>query len=362
MYSPATRRRKQGRIFPKSLVITGGDFPAPLHELIQSFELVQTESAVDVGQAVVITQLLLLVIPASLFLTLNRSTGKMGSIANNAVIAKSLQAPVKVCVVGSYRPAFPGSNLFYRMKAKNAHVGDRAYRSILVGCAQGVGGIIDHNQVMAPGKVHDRINVCRYTGHVHRGDHPRATRDCRLDFVLWHVCRPGVLEDAPQYYAIVTRTPTATSAAQIQQRVISAYPNISAVDLRMVIETIDDILEKAAFVIRFMAGFSVITGLLVLGATVVTSRFDRREEAMLLRTLGAARRQLNQIMAAEYVLLGAIASLAGGILALTASWAMARWLFQMDFAITVWPLITIPTVITGASLGVGVLLNRRLTT
>lgn len=176
-------------------------------------------------------------------------------------------------------------------------------------------------------------------------------REMRTNFFV--LFPAGVLEEAPQSYAVVTRTPSAEGSARLQRAVINRYPNISVVDLRMVVQTIDDILGKAAFIIRFMAGFSVCTGLLVLGATVFASRYDRREELVLLRTLGASRAQLNRIMVAEYLILGGIASGAGVCLAMAASGIMVTWLFNMSYAVNPQPVLLIPLAITGATLLVG---------
>ena len=181
-------------------------------------------------------------------------------------------------------------------------------------------------------------------------------RELRTNFFV--IFPSGVLEEAPQYFAMVIRAPTAADAARLQQTVIAANPNISAVDLRMVVESIDDIVGKAAFVVRFMAMFSVFTGLLVLGGTVVAGRYDRHEENALLRTLGATRRQLNRIMLAEYVVLGGIAAFTGLLLALGASWAAARWVFQMPFVPAALPLFGIPALVLVSTVLLGLALTR----
>ncbi len=110
-----------------------------------------------------------------------------------------------------------------------------------------------------------------------------------------------------------------------------AYPNVSAVDLGLVLRTIDEILEKIAFVIRFMALFSILTGLLVLGSSVVISKFQRMQESVLLRTLGASRRQIFRITLIEYLLLGVLAAFSGIILSLAGSWVLAVFVFEMTF-------------------------------
>ncbi len=141
----------------------------------------------------------------------------------------------------------------------------------------------------------------------------------------------GVLEDAPQFHVLVTRAESSEESADLQRAVLERFPNVSSVDLGLILRTVDTILDKVAFVIRFMALFSFFTGLTVLAGAVITSRYQRMRETVLLRTLGAARRQVLQIMVIEYVLLGTLASLTGLILSLGAGWALAFFLFEIPF-------------------------------
>ncbi len=90
-------------------------------------------------------------------------------------------------------------------------------------------------------------------------------------------------------------------------------------------------LEKIGFVIRFMAGFSIATGLIVLIASVFVSKYQRMQESILLRTLGASRRQIFLIIMLEYFFWGALAAATGILLALAGSWALARFSFNAPF-------------------------------
>ena len=94
---------------------------------------------------------------------------------------------------------------------------------------------------------------------------------------------------------------------------------------------LDEVLEKIGFVIRFMAGFSIATGLIVLIASVFVSKYQRMQESILLRTLGASRRQIFLIIMLEYFFLGALAAATGILLALAGSWALARFSFDAPF-------------------------------
>ena len=81
------------------------------------------------------------------------------------------------------------------------------------------------------------------------------------------------------------------------------------------------ILDRVSLAVRFMALFSVVTGVLVLVSAVAASRRQRVRESVLLKTLGATRAQIVRMLFTEYALLGAIGSLAGILLAIGGGWA-----------------------------------------
>ncbi len=50
-------------------------------------------------------------------------------------------------------------------------------------------------------------------------------------------------------------------SAQMQSAVVKEFPNVSTIDLTLIVQTVDSILRKVSFVIRFMALFTLGTGL-----------------------------------------------------------------------------------------------------
>ncbi len=168
----------------------------------------------------------------------------------------------------------------------------------------------------------------------------------------------GVLERAPQFAVMVTRTPSTAALGRIQQSLIRQFPNVSAIDLGLILRTLDDIIAKISFVIRFMAGFSILTGLLVLSSSVVISRYQRVRESVLLRTLGASRAQILRITLVEYGLLGLLAALAGIGLAVLAAWALAVFLFEASFGPAVLPLLGLAALVTGLTAVIGLFNSR----
>ena len=169
---------------------------------------------------------------------------------------------------------------------------------------------------------------------------------------------PGVLEPAPQFHVLITRVPSPEISARFQQAVVRRYPNISIIDLHLILKVLDDVLNQIGFVIRFMAGFSIITGLIVLIASVLISKYQRMQESVLLRTLGASRRQILIITALEYFFLGALAAATGILLSLVSSWALARYSFKTEFSPNWWPVIILFVAISLLTILIGIFNSR----
>ncbi len=145
----------------------------------------------------------------------------------------------------------------------------------------------------------------------------------------------GILEAAPSFHLTATRATTAAQSASIQQAIVAALPNVSAVDLSLVLETIDLIVSRIELVVRVMALLTIVTGLIVICGAIHSSRHQRLREAVLLRTLGASHGQIQRIQLIEYAILGGLGALTGVLLALPAHALLARYVFK---APAVWAL------------------------
>ena len=182
----------------------------------------------------------------------------------------------------------------------------------------------------------------------------------RIQTNFFVVFPTGVLETAPQFHVVVTRTSDEELSGNFQRKLISAFPNVSAIDLTQILKTVNTILDKISFVIKFMALFSVLTGLLVLISSVVLSKYQRVKESVLLRTLGASRRQILSINLVEYLLLGALASLTGIFLSFGISWLIAKYQFEIPFTPTFLPPFLVFLSITFLTVLIGLLNSREV--
>jgi putative ABC transport system permease protein len=100
----------------------------------------------------------------------------------------------------------------------------------------------------------------------------------------------GAINDAPAFHVVMSRTETEAESAAIQAEVVQSFSNVSSIDVSVVLSVFEAIFSRISFVVRFMALFSILTGLLVLSGAVLISRFQRIEESVLLKTLGASRK------------------------------------------------------------------------
>ncbi len=165
----------------------------------------------------------------------------------------------------------------------------------------------------------------------------------------------GVLGQVPRFYALTIHTPDEQTTSTLQQEVVRAHPNVSAIDIGLVLESVRSFLDKVAMAVQFMALFSIVTGLIVLASAVAISRFQRIRETVLLRTLGASRRQIRGIQFVEYLWLGLLACMTGLLLAFVASLLLAWFYFDLVFVPDLLAIGSVSLIIIVLTLGVGFL-------
>lgn len=142
----------------------------------------------------------------------------------------------------------------------------------------------------------------------------------------------GVLENAPQIFVTTTRVDKPEQANRFQQSLVMQFPNVSLLDLRLILTTVNELFDKLGLIIRFLALFSIVTGLVVLAGAVINSKFLRIKENVLLRTIGARTRQITRITLIEYAYLGLFSALTGMALSLGGGYLLTKFFFEITFA------------------------------
>jgi len=166
------------------------------------------------------------------------------------------------------------------------------------------------------------------------------------------------LEDAPKQYVLLADVRGSTAVPRLQRDVVGKFPNVSSLDLTLIQQTVGRVLDKVTAAIRFMAGLSLALGIPVLFSAVSATRRERLREGVLLKVLGATRRQVGRIMLSEYLLLGALGSLVGIVLSVGGAWALMHFVFRQPFRPAVVPALLVAMLMILVSVSIGVLTGR----
>jgi putative ABC transport system permease protein len=150
----------------------------------------------------------------------------------------------------------------------------------------------------------------------------------RFNLNFFMIFPQGVLEAAPGFTVLTTRIPKDTSSGALQRTLVRQFPNVSAIDLTLILETVSGILAQMSRVVEVLAGVTVLAGIPILSGCLLNGRSQRLRESVLLRTLGASRRQVRSIFLVEYACLGTLSAVAGVLLAVVAHAALAHFLFK----------------------------------
>jgi putative ABC transport system permease protein len=117
---------------------------------------------------------------------------------------------------------------------------------------------------------------------------------------------------------------------------VRRFPTISVFDVDAILEQIRDIMDRASLAVQYVFLFTLAAGVVVLLAAVQSTRDERRYESAILRTLGASRSTVLQGVAAEFSALGFLSGTLAAFGATVVGWALARWLFSLQYTLDPW--------------------------
>ena len=109
------------------------------------------------------------------------------------------------------------------------------------------------------------------------------------------------------------------------------FPTVTVVNVADALEIVQQVVDQIALVIRFLSGFAILAGAIILAASIAGTRFRRVREVVILKTLGATRRHVGRIFSVEFLTLGAVAGLMGALLAAVFSSLVLKRLLGAHF-------------------------------
>lgn len=150
-----------------------------------------------------------------------------------------------------------------------------------------------------------------------------------INFFLF--AEPGPLNNAPQSRVAVARIPS-TDLPRVQAEVIRAFPNVTVIHIKDVMDKVLAILENLGIAVKALGIFTVIAGVVVLGGTVAATQARRSREVALLKTVGMTRRDVTAVYAIEYALTGTVAAAVGIAAGALLAWSVLTNLMELPWS------------------------------
>ena len=144
------------------------------------------------------------------------------------------------------------------------------------------------------------------------------------------VFSPGSFSGAPETEIAVARVPPEREAA-LEKAVTDRFPNISSIPVKDALQAVGSIVAAAAAALRATAAIALVAAGLVLAGALAASRRQRLYEAVILKVLGATRRDLLQAFLLEYGLLGLLSATIAAALGMLASYFVVTQVMRSEW-------------------------------
>jgi putative ABC transport system permease protein len=187
----------------------------------------------------------------------------------------------------------------------------------------------------------------------------RAVDRTQLQPAFQVVFPSALVRGAPMQFAVLANAVPDTVPV-IQHEVVGQFANVSTVDLSLVEATLSAVLEKIHAAIRGLTIMCVVLAIPVLFSAVAATRRERLREAVLLKVLGATRKQVGRMLVTEYLVVGTLGSMAGIVLSGLAAWSITHFIFKVPFAGAPLASLGIAGVMIGVVVTIGVLTGREV--
>lgn len=147
---------------------------------------------------------------------------------------------------------------------------------------------------------------------------------------FYFVFPPEVLSAAPHTIFAAVRVDK-ERIPSLQNRVVAGFPNVSVIDLTETAQVFGRIMGKLSTIVRFFTSFSIVAGVLIVVSSVFATRYARIQEAVYFTIVGARRRFVLAVFAAENLLLGIVSGAIALLMSQVASLLICRKGLDMSY-------------------------------
>ena len=151
----------------------------------------------------------------------------------------------------------------------------------------------------------------------------------RINFVF--IASPGLLDSAPHSWIATTKSDSEALADTIEAAIASNFSNVSSVSVKQAVKTATDVLSLLGGAIGLTALVTLVSGLAVLAGTVATTEAQRLSDSIILKVLGATRKEIMIAWIFEYSLLGLLTAIVASIIGSLASYGLIGLIIGSPF-------------------------------
>src|SRR5205823_3918242 len=123
----------------------------------------------------------------------------------------------------------------------------------------------------------------------------------------------------------------------LQRVVFNRFPTVTVVNAADILEIIQSVVDRISVTVRFLAGFAIFGGAIILASAVAGTRYRRMREVAILKTIGATRSKIVRIFSLEFLILGTTAGAIGAALATAFSVIVIHRLFHALYTVQLVP-------------------------
>ncbi|NDP39672.1 MAG: FtsX-like permease family protein [Rhodoferax sp.] len=143
----------------------------------------------------------------------------------------------------------------------------------------------------------------------------------------------STLPDVPSTFMSAFKAPATPG---FDNTLVRAFPNITSVDMTATLAQVQRVLDQVIGAVEFLFAFTLAAGLVVLFAAVTATREERAREFAIMRAVGAKSSLLRQVQRIELIGVGLLAGFLASIVASAVGWALARYVFEFDWIVSLW--------------------------
>ena len=168
----------------------------------------------------------------------------------------------------------------------------------------------------------------------------------QINFVF--ILSANALAGAPHSWVAAAYAETEADAEALEQAITAQFPNVSAISVKEAVSRATEVIDLLGAAIRMTAIVTMISGIAVLAGTVANSESQRLSDSIILKVLGATRKDILLAWLMEYALLGLLTALVASFIGSLAAWGVISGFLRADFYAD--PAVVATTAFAGAAM------------